>query len=92
MIRWLSAIRSVYYVCASIKVISVKQNGKSNLTLKCADAQTAQEAERLLKTKYANAIDVRGVKPFIPQTKVTCLYTDLTEADDIKAQIIGQND
>lgn len=78
-------------ICAGKNIVSIKQRGKCNLILKCSDAKSANEVEETLKTKYGEAIDVKGINGSRPQVKITRLPCDESLDQDLLQQILEQN-
>lgn len=70
---------------------SIKQKGQDNFTYKCESDETTNEIAALLMRKYGSKLVVKLIQPTPPQLKITKLYTDLEDSDEILAQLIQQN-
>lgn len=77
--------------CAGIAFTAIKQKGKYNFTYKCTDAQSAAQVEKTLVDKYNGSIQVTCVAPPKNQVKITRIFTEETDPNEILAQIQEQN-
>lgn len=77
---------------ADLKIVSVVSEGSRNFTVKCANYDDALAAETHITRKYRQSVRVTKPAAFIPQVKITRLFTELTNHEDIVAQIHQSNE
>lgn len=77
--------------CSNAKIISIREKGKSNYTIKCADSDSADKVGGHLKKKYHNATKITAVTEMKPKIKITKIFTDTPHTDEIREQLKEQN-
>lgn len=78
-------------IFSTFAVKAVKSKGKANITIKCADPDSANAVSEQISKKYGKAIVVKDVNPTPPMIKITRIYSDEQHMELVMVQIIEQN-
>lgn len=77
-------------IADEIKLNSIKQRSKYNLTVKCPDAENANLLEQKLKSTFPTNISVKRIQTSLPEVKIVRIITTLN-GNDLFRVFLAQN-
>lgn len=73
------------------RIVSVKNKGDCNITIKCANPAASKEIEELIKNKYQEGVRTSLAVQIKPKLKVTRVYTAFVDKKLTLDQLLLQN-